>query len=92
MFLPAVITIQTGINVPRYAPIRGIREAQKKELNVLKLEDLGLAEEEVNEAGSGVELLKLYVPVVASSAEMIEGTPEEKAEIIAVKMVKGGLL
>ena len=28
--LPAVLTIQTGINEPRYAPIRGIRQAQKK--------------------------------------------------------------
>lgn len=90
--LPAVLTIQTGINVPRYAPIRGIREAQKKELKVLKLEDLGLAEEEVSEAGSRVELLKLYIPEVVSNAEVIEGTPEEKGEIMAVKLVKGGLL
>jgi electron transfer flavoprotein beta subunit len=90
--LPAVITIQTGINEPRYAPIRGIREAQKKELKVLKIDDLGLAEDEVNAASSLVELQKLYIPEVVSRAEVIEGAPEEKAEIMATKLVKGGLL
>ena len=92
MSLPAVLTIQTGINVPRYAPIRGLREAQRKELKVLKLDDLNLSEDEVNEAGSLVELLKLYIPEVVSMAEIIEGAPEEKAEIMAGKLVKGGLL
>jgi electron transfer flavoprotein beta subunit len=92
MSLPAVLTIQTGINVPRYAPIRGLREAQRKELKVLKLEDLNLSEDEVNEAGSLVELQKLYIPEVVSMAEIIEGAPEEKAEIMAGKLVKGGLL
>ena len=32
--LPAVLTIQTGINEPRYVSIMGIRKARKKELNV----------------------------------------------------------
>ena len=90
--LPAVLTIQTGINEPRYAPIRGIRMAQKKELKVVKLDDLGLSENEVNEASSLIELKNLYIPEVVSNAEIIEGAPEEKAEILAEKLVKGGLL
>ncbi len=90
--LPAVVTIQTGINEPRYAPIRGIRMAQKKELKVLKIEDLGLSEEEVGAAGSLVEMQQFYIPEVVSTAEIIEGEPEEKAEIMATKLVKGGLL
>jgi electron transfer flavoprotein beta subunit len=90
--LPAVLTIQTGINEPRYAPIKGIRQAQKKELKVLKIEDLGLDENEVNEASSLIELQNLYIPEVVSNAEIIEGEPEEKAEIMATKLVKGGLL
>jgi len=90
--LPAVLTIQTGINEPRYAPIKGIRMAQKKELKVLTLDDLGLSENEVNEAASLVELKNLYIPEVVSNAEIIEGEPEQKAEILAEKLVKGGLL
>jgi electron transfer flavoprotein beta subunit len=90
--LPAVLTIQTGINEPRYAPIRGIRQAQKKELKVLSLDDIGLAEDEVNEASSLIELDKFYIPEVVSTAEVIEGEPEEKGVIMAEKLVKGGLL
>jgi len=90
--LPAVVTIQTGINEPRYAPIRGIREAQKKELKVLRVEDLGLVESDVSAESSLIELQKLYIPEVVSKAEVIEGAPEEKAEVLASKLVKGGLL
>jgi len=90
--LPAVLTIQTGINEPRYAPIRGVRAAQKMELKVLNLDDLGLDEKDVNEEGSLVELEKLFIPEVESRAEFIEGEPEEKAAILASKPVKGGIL
>ncbi len=92
MDLPAVITIQTGINEPRYAPIKGIRLAQKKELTVLKLEDLGVAPEEVSEAASLIALENFYIPEVESKAEILEGEPEEKAALLAEKLVKGGLL
>ncbi|HOB28742.1 MAG: electron transfer flavoprotein subunit beta/FixA family protein [Dethiobacteria bacterium] len=90
--LPAVLTIQTGINEPRYAPIRGIRQAQKKELKVVNLDDLGIAEGDVNAEASQITLEKLYIPVVESKAEIIEGEPEEKAEKLASILVKGGLV
>lgn len=90
--LPAVLTIQTGINEPRYAPIRGIREAQKKELKVARLDDLGIDPATVNAEASQIVLEKLYLPVVESKAEVIEGEPEEKAEKLASILVKGGLV
>ncbi len=88
--LPAVLTIQTGINEPRYAPIRGIRQAQKKELKVLNLDELGVAADQVDESASNLILNKFYVPEVVSSAEFIEGEPDEKAEKLASILVKGG--
>ncbi len=90
--LPAVLTIQTGINEPRYASIRGVRQAQKKEIKVLKIEDLEIAEEEAAGGRSSVEMQELYVPEVVSRAELIEGEPAQKAEVLAGKLVKGGLL
>ncbi|HPU01853.1 MAG: electron transfer flavoprotein subunit beta/FixA family protein [Firmicutes bacterium] len=90
--LPAVLTIQTGINEPRYAPIRGIREAQKKELKVVNLDDLGIAAGEVDANASHIVLEKLYIPEVESKAEIIEGDPDEKAEKLATILVKGGLV
>jgi electron transfer flavoprotein beta subunit len=90
--LPAVLTIQTGINTPRYAPIRELRQAMKKELRICDLDELGIAENRVDEAGSKVELLKFYLPETVSNVQIIEGAPEEKAEQIAFKLIKGGLL
>ena len=90
--IPAVLTIQTGINEPRYAPIRGIREAQKKELKVVNLDDLGVAAGDVDADASQIILEKLYIPEVESKAEIIEGDPDEKAEKLASILVKGGLV
>lgn len=90
--LPAVLTIQTGINEPRYAPIRGIRQAQKKELKVVNLDDLEVPAGDVDADASKIVMEKLYIPEVVSSAEFIEGEPEEKAEKLASILVKGGLV
>jgi len=90
--LPAVLTIQTGINEPRYAPIRGIRQAQKKELNVVSLDDLGIDPAEVGSDASQVVLENLYIPEIESAAEFIEGESDEKAEKLASILVKGGLV
>jgi electron transfer flavoprotein beta subunit len=90
--LPAVLTIQTGINEPRYAPIRGIRAAQKKELKVASLDDIGVDPVAVGPDASMVILEQLYIPEVESSAEFIEGEAEEKADKLASILVKGGLV
>jgi electron transfer flavoprotein beta subunit len=90
--LPAVLTIQTGINTPRYARIRELRQAMKKELKVVTLDDLGVDEGQVNESASKVEFLGFYFPKVISNVTILEGSPEEVAEQISFKLVKGGLL
>ena len=51
--LPAVFTIQTGINEPRYVSIMGVRKAAKKEIKILGLKELGLKEEEVESLALG---------------------------------------
>lgn len=91
MSLPAVLTIQTGINKPRYALLKGIKAAQKKELKPLKLKDIGLTAEEI-ENGSRIELQRFYIPELVSHAEVIEGEPDKKAEILAEKLIKGGII
>lgn len=83
--LPALFTIQTGINEPRYASIFGIRKAMKKEIETLDLEALGLAEEAAGEAGSKTSLIKLFIPVVTAQATILEGSPEEvSSELVTI--------
>lgn len=86
--LPAVFTVQTGINVPRYASLRGIRAAFKKEIRVLNADDLGLKREEVGELGSKTKLERLYIPPVEKLAEILAGTPDEVSGQLA-EMLKG---
>ncbi|MEF8857139.1 MAG: electron transfer flavoprotein subunit beta/FixA family protein [Haloplanus sp.] len=74
--LPAVLTIQTGINEPRYASLRGIRQAQRKELAVHSLADLDLDPSLVDDA---LGLVGLTKPESESDATIFEGGPEETA-------------
>ncbi len=90
--LPAVFTIQTGINEPRYVSIMGIRKARSKPLDVLSLKDIGLKEEEVGERGSMTRLEELYIPPVEKMAEILEGDPDETAGKLAEILDKKGLI
>jgi len=76
--LPAVLTIQTGINDPRYASLRGIRQAQSKPLDVYSPADLG-----VDSVESTLDLTELTVPETESDATLFEGSPEETAADLA---------
>jgi len=88
--LPALLTIQTGINEPRYASIFGIRKAMKKKIEVLHLDDLDLAEEAVCEAGSRTSLVKLFIPVVTAQATILEGPPEQvSGELVTILKNEG---
>jgi electron transfer flavoprotein beta subunit len=85
--MPAVLTIQTGINDPRYASLRGIRQAQSKEIRHQSLADLGLDAETV--AGD-LTLTAMYEPESESDATLFEGSPEEAAtELAEVLREKG---
>ena len=90
--LPAVLTIQTGINEPRYVSIMGIRKVSKKEIKTLGASDLNLKTEEVGLSGSDIRLEKIFLPPVGEGAEMLEGKPEELAlKVFDILKDKGGL-
>lgn len=85
--LPALFTIQTGINEPRYVSIMGIRKASKKELRVVALEDLGLAPSDLEPR---VTVEEVYLPPETAGAEIIAGDPSAVAErIIRIIREKG---
>lgn len=71
--LPAVFTIQTGINVPRYPTLPGIMKAKTKEIKDLKSADLGMNPNEAGKAGSQLKILKLFHPESGKQAEIIPG-------------------
>lgn len=90
--LPAVLTVQTGINEPRYVSIMGIRKAMQKEIKVLGLADIGLSENDVGEAGSWIKIEKMFAPPVEKQAEFLKGSPEEVSAKIAEILRARGLI
>ncbi len=76
MPMPALLTIQSGINKPRYATLKGIMAAKNKPIQVLNLQDLGLAPEVLAPRQS---ISRIYVPERSSQAEFIEGSAQEIA-------------
>ena len=90
--LPALVSVQTGINEPRYVSIMGIRKAMQKEIKVLSLADTGLSEADVGPAGSWINIDKLYVPPVEKQAEFLKGTPDEIATKITAILKSRGLI
>jgi electron transfer flavoprotein beta subunit len=87
---PAVLTIQLGINTPRYASLRGIKQARAKPIEVLSHSDLGLSDDEIGERGSLFKVRRMLMPE-KGQAELIEGTPAEQAARIAeiIKELRG---
>jgi len=87
--LPAVLTIQTGINEPRYASLRGIRQAQRKPLDVTSLGDVGLDEGIVE---SVVERTSMYEPESESDAVVWDGSADEAAGELAALLRDQGVV
>jgi electron transfer flavoprotein beta subunit len=83
--LPAVVSVQTGINQPRYVSIRGIRKVASAEIPMKAAADLGCATE------ARVKLEELFLPEQGDGAQILEGDDDEVIDRL-VKMLqeKGG--
>lgn len=86
--LPAVLSIQTGINEPRYVSIMGIRKAAKKELNVVPLADLGIGDDDLAPMTTVEEY---FFPPETEGAEILEGDAASVAEQILKIMKEKGV-
>jgi len=90
--LPCVLSIQTGINEPRYVGIRGIRKVASVDIPSLGAADLGLDAGSVGAGAAKVKRLDYFVPDLGDGAEMLEGSTEEIVDkLIELLKAKGGL-
>jgi electron transfer flavoprotein beta subunit len=90
--LPCVLSIQTGINEPRYVGIRGIRKVASVDIPVWGASDLGIDPANVGESGAGVKRVDYFVADLGEGAEILEGSNEEVAEkLIDLLKAKGGI-
>jgi len=79
--LPCLITVQSGINEPRYVSIMGIKRAKTKELKEVALQP----------TSSTLEVERMYLPPV-KKAEMIEGSADEVAKKLIEIFKERGLI
>jgi electron transfer flavoprotein beta subunit len=78
--LPCVLSIQTGINEPRYVGMRGIRQVASVPIPTYGASDLG-----VDPAAVGL-------PAAGKGAEMLQGSQEEIIDkLVELVAAKGGL-
>ncbi|MBW2469359.1 MAG: electron transfer flavoprotein subunit beta/FixA family protein [Deltaproteobacteria bacterium] len=90
--LPCVLSIQTGINEPRYVGIRGIRKVASVDIPVWGASDLGIDVSSVGESGAAVKRVDYFVPELGDGAEILEGSSEEiAAKLIDLLKAKGGI-
>ncbi len=90
--LPCVLSIQTGINEPRYVGMRGIRQVASVPIPAYGAADLGLEAGRVGAAAAKVKRLDYFVPPAAGNAEILTGSREENAaKIFELLKEKGGL-
>ena len=90
--LPCVLSIQTGINEPRYVGMRGIRQVASVPIPTLGATDVGVNPAAVGEKPAKVKRIDYFVPVLGKGAEMLHGSREENAEkILELVVAKGGL-
>jgi electron transfer flavoprotein beta subunit len=78
--LPAVLSIQSGINKVRYATLKGIMAAKKKEIVVITRESLGAA------TGPTQKIEKIYVPVKTKKTEFLTGSAKDVAAKLVEKL------
>jgi len=76
--LPAVLSIQSGINKPRYATLKGIMAAKKKEIATVQRASLGIPDSPTQ------RVERIYVPQKTKKTEFITGQPKE----IAAKLIE----
>ena len=90
--LPCVLSIQTGINEPRYVGMRGIRAVASVPIPTYGASDLAIDAASVGESAAKVKRLDYFVPQLGKGAEMLSGSREENVgKVLELVAAKGGL-
>jgi electron transfer flavoprotein beta subunit len=90
--LPCVLSIQTGINEPRYVGMRGIRQVASVPIPTFGAPDLGVNPEIVGPLAAKIRRVDYFLPAAGRGAEMLYGKPEEIADkVVELVRTKGGL-
>jgi electron transfer flavoprotein beta subunit len=92
MDLPAVLSVATGLNEPRFVSIRAVRKVASIEIPILDAGAVKVDASQVGAAGSRIEVGNMALPPEGEGAEIIKGGVEEAAARLAeILKEKGGI-
>ena len=83
---PAVLEVQAGINHPRYASLKGIMAAKKKEIAEWAPSDIGLDDGSVGAAGARLEIVSVAFPESGRGAQILSGDAATAAKELVTKL------
>ena len=90
--LPCVLSIQTGINEPRYVGMRGIRQVASVPIPTFGAAELEVDAAAVGSAGAKVKRLDYFVPALGKGAEVLKGSREQNIDqLVELLKAQGGL-
>ena len=90
--LPCVLSIQTGINEPRYVGMRGIRAVASVPIATPDAAELVVDPGSVGKMGAKMTRVDYFVPALGKGAEMLSGSREENIDkVLELMAAKGGL-
>ena len=73
--LPSSISIQSGLNTPRYPSLKGIMGAKRKEIRNIAVSDL-------NATAQNQLIKNVFIPQTSKQTEFVEGDSEQVVERI----------
>ncbi len=79
--LPALVTVSSGMNEPRYPQLKGIMAAKKKEIKIFTAADLGLGADHVGESGAREKVLTIGRPAARASGKVVTDEGEGGKQI-----------
>jgi electron transfer flavoprotein beta subunit len=90
--LPCVLSIQTGINEPRYVGMRGIRAVASLPIPACGAAELGIEPGVVGASAAKVKRLDYFLPALGKGAEILHGSRAENVEkVMELIAARGGL-
>ncbi|MBI3090577.1 MAG: electron transfer flavoprotein subunit beta/FixA family protein [Candidatus Tectomicrobia bacterium] len=85
--LPAVVTVSSEMNKPRYAPIQKVIQAKRKTVPVWGPAELPIDAAHLDELRGRLDLVDLFIPEIEAKCEIVSGENEADAgEKLALKM------
>lgn len=90
--LPALITVEKGINIPRFPSIEGFFRSEAEEVTIWGADDVKADMKHIGLEGSATWVLRTFAPSYEKSVNMIGGSPKEQAREAIAALVDAGFI